>query len=124
MYKKLILGCLFLGLLSGCASSDKQPFVDKKTSCTGLDTAYVVVLDNLAPSKMLDVERGLMSLSCYIHHRPTVTSGRYTEFWYQTTLGTAAMNRRLHRLLDSLGIEAVVQYSGNEFRVQQVTGRR
>jgi len=45
------------------------------------------------------------------------------EFWYETSLKSAKMNRNLRKMLKHLDMNSRVQFSGNTFTVQRITLR-
>jgi hypothetical protein len=83
-------------------------------------SAYTLIFDNFTASDLLDIEEYLVIFSGYKSHRPTVSSATRTELWYQSSIGSAKLNRNLKKMLNHLELKGAVQFSGNTFTVEQI----
>lgn len=87
-------------------------------------TQYVLEFDNFTPDDVLAIEEYLVIFSGYDSHRPITTSARRAEFWYQSSITTAKLNRNLNRMLSELDLRAIVRFDGNTFEISKVAQRR
>jgi hypothetical protein len=49
---------------------------------------------------------------------------RSHEYWYETTSDASRLNRNFELMLDQIGVEGRVTYSGNRFQVEKLTKRK
>ena len=90
----------------------------------GLMQQYVLEFDNFTPEDVAAIEEYLVIFSGYDSHRPIYTGARRAEFWYQSHIDSARLNRNLNRMLEVLDLRGVVQFSGNTYKVSNITRRR
>jgi len=88
-----------------------------------LANAYTLIFDNFSPEDVLEIEEYLVIFSGYSTHRPVYQSQRRAEIWYESTIGSAKLNRNMVRMLDELDLRGTVQFSGNTITVQKITLR-
>ena len=93
------------------------------TGDSGLPNAYTLIFQGFTPDEVLEVEEFMLQFTGYKTHRPVYTSKRRAEFWYETSLASARMNRNMRKMLEHLDMNARVQFSGNTFTVQRITLR-
>ena len=84
---------------------------------------YNLVFNNFTASQLTAIEQGLSQLTGYQSHRPGYLSHTRAEYWYQSRLGSAALNREVQQLLAELGLRTSLQFSGNSLLVEQITLR-
>ena len=109
---------LLVSFLTGCSSSQSN-----RTYGSGYTSAYTIVIDGFSSRDIGAIEEELMSLNGYYKHRISMTSYTHTEYWYQSDLGSAALDRAIHNMLNDLGLAGVVQFSGNTFTLNAISGR-
>ena len=80
---------------------------------------YHLVFDNFSPEQVMAIEEYLVVFSGYKGHRPTYSSARRAELWYQSDSKSARLLRNLHKMLERLGLHARVSYSGHTFSIEQ-----
>lgn len=114
----IVILILLISFISGCSNSQDNP------NTSGYATDYVIILDGFDSTSRLEVEEGLINLNGYYNHRISMTTNTHTEYWYQTNLGSAALDRGIHQMLHSLGLVSVVQFSGNTFNIIAANGRK
>jgi len=90
---------------------------------SGLPSAYTLLFQGFTPDEVLDIEEFMLEFTGYKTHRPVYTSKTRAEFWYETSLKSAKMNRNLRKMLKHLDMNSRVQFSGNTFTVQRITLR-
>jgi hypothetical protein len=86
---------------------------------SGLTTAYVLTFisfDNREINRIEDIITGFRG---YEHLRTISSSLRTQEYWYESSSGTARLNRNLRLMLDDLRIRARLVYDGNEFSMEK-----
>ncbi len=88
-----------------------------------LPTAYQLAFNGFNADDLDGIEEYIVAFNGYIHHRPTNSSMRNAEYWYETDSGSARLNRNLRRMLDHLGVRGRVSFSGNTFNVAKITLR-
>ena len=69
---------------------------------------YHLVFDNFSPEQVMAIEEYLVVFSGYQSHRPTYSSSRRAELWYQSDSKSARLQRNLHKMIERLGL--VVQH--------------
>ena len=80
---------------------------------------YHLIFDNFSAEQVMAIEEYLVVFSGYQSHRPTYSSARRAELWYQSDIKLGRLQRNLHKMLDRLGFHARVSYSGNTFNIEQ-----
>tara|TARA_B100000315_G_scaffold260857_1_gene326439 strand:+ start:11228 stop:12118 length:891 start_codon:yes stop_codon:yes gene_type:complete len=88
-----------------------------------LPTAYRLAFSGFNEDDIDGIEEYIVAFKGYIHHRPTNTSKRHADYWYETDSGSARLNRNLRRMLDHLGVRGRVSFAGNTFNVDKITFR-
>lgn len=88
-----------------------------------LTTAYDLEFENFTPGDMMNVEEYLVIFSGYKTHRPTYTSLRRAEYWYESTIKSAKLNRNLNKVLEELGLRGRITFSGNKFNIKKIVMR-
>ena len=82
---------------------------------------YSLIFDNIAPEIMSEIEEYLVIFSGYQAHRPTYTSARRSEIFYQSTIESAKLQRNLTKMLAQLSLRVRITFSGNTFMVEQIS---
>lgn len=90
----------------------------------GRATQYVLEFDNFTPDDVMAIEEYLVIFSGYDSHRPISSGARRAEFWYQSSITTAKLNRNLNRMLAELDLRGVVRFNGNTFTISRIMQRR
>ncbi len=67
----------------------------------GMDKGYNLVFNNFTSDERLDIEEYLVIFSGYESHRPVDCARRHCEYWYQSSISSAKLNRNIHRMLSS-----------------------
>ena len=93
---------------------------DDGDSSGGLDSAYSMTFNGFSSGEINDIEEYIVAFSGYKHHRPVSSSMRNTEYWYETGSDVARLNRNLRVMMDHLGVEGRVTFSGNSFSVEKI----
>ncbi len=96
---------------------DRRPDDDDFRS--GLTTAYVLTFSGFARRDLNNIEDIITDFRGYEHLRTISSSLRTQEYWYETSSGSARLNRNLRLMLEDLGIRARLVYAGNEFTLEK-----
>jgi hypothetical protein len=94
---------------------------DRKSG--GFGQAYSLIFDNFTPSEMQQIEEYLVIFSGYNAHRPTYSSLRRAEYWYESSIKSAKLNRNLNKMLAEINLRAMVTFSDNTYTVKKITFR-
>lgn len=87
---------------------------------SGEPNAYTLVFNNFCDDAINDVEEHLVSFLGYVRHRPTGTSFCHHEYWYESHIDRARLNRNLRKMLESLSMHGQVSFEGNIFKVEKI----
>jgi len=87
---------------------------------SGEPNAYVLVFDGFCDDSINDVEEHLAGFLGYVRHRPTGTSFCHHEYWYESHIDRARLNRNLRKMLESLSMHGQVSFEGNIFKVEKI----
>lgn len=91
-----------------------------KNGAAILASEYVLKFENFDAQDRMDIEEYLVIFSGYKGHRPVQTMATSAEYWYESTIGTAKLNRNLNKMLKHLDMRGMVSFSGNEFTIKQI----
>ncbi|MDY6920328.1 MAG: hypothetical protein SV765_08950 [Pseudomonadota bacterium] len=124
-YSKIIAADL------GAVLSEKLAWMVEGNSGDGTPTsggsqlpmAFNLIFDGFTPEDMMSIEEYLVIFSGYKSHRPVYSSDRRSEIWYESTIGSAKMNRNLRKMLKELDLRGMVQFSGNTYTVKKIARR-
>jgi len=109
-----------LGALVGY--NDRRP-TSGNDNDSGLAHAYNLIFDGFNPDEMGNIEDYLEIFSGYKSHRPTYSSMRRAEYWYESRIKSAKLNRNLHKMLAELDLHGLVTFADNGFTVKKITLR-
>ena len=90
----------------------------------GIPRAYSMVFDGFNETDINDIEEYLVVFSGYKRHRPTFSSPRRHEIWYESDISGGRLNRNLKKMLDRLDLRGAVTFSGNSYTVTKITFRK
>ncbi|MBF0249839.1 MAG: hypothetical protein HQL35_04320 [Alphaproteobacteria bacterium] len=89
-----------------------------------LPTAYSLVFNGFNTDEINRIEEYMVAFSGYKHHRPTSSSMRHNEYWYETQSESGRLNRNFRRMLEHLGVEGRVAFSGSQFQIEKISLRQ
>ncbi len=96
---------------------------DTGESCVGLPTAYVVRVNGFSSAEIQAVEEYMRAFKCYEHHRTVRAAGSQTEYWYETRIDGARLNRNFRLMLEHMNVGGQVSMSGNTVVLGKVATR-
>ncbi len=111
-----------LDYLSPTGSGD--PAVKEGDGKKGMSNSYSLVFTGFTPDDVTRIEEYMVAFKGYQHHRPVTSSLRTNEYWYETGSEVARLNRNLRLMLEHMGTDGRVVYSGNTFTVEKLTERK
>lgn len=94
------------------------------SSNSGLLKGLTLVFDHFSADEIMAIEEYLVLFSGYHHHRTIYQSMTRVEWWYQSRINIARLNRNMVKMLAQLALRGIVQFSGNTLRVQKITLRK
>lgn len=97
---------------------------DSITSPGNLTNGFSLVFEGFTPDDMFDIEEYLVVFRGYKTHRPVYAGRRHHEYWYESSITAARLNRNLRKMMDHLGISARVGFSGNEYVMTKISTRK
>ena len=86
-------------------------------------TEYALIFDGFSAKEYMEIEEYLVIFSGYAHHRPIEIRHTRSEIWYQSSIGTAKLDRNLNKMLAELDMQSVINFEGNTFTVKRITFR-
>lgn len=100
--------------------SSTQPV---NSSDNALLTGYTMFFRNFTEDEVAELEEFMLDFSGYARHRPLYIARTSAKFRYETSLNSAALNRNMKNMLEALGLNARIQFSGTRFTIQKITLR-
>lgn len=91
-------------------------------TCSGMSTAYTIVVRGFDPDDTGQIERLLMSFQGYEHHRPVRAQTRMSEYWYETCSDHARLERNLRIMLEQMPGQNRLALSGHRFEIEKIAG--
>lgn len=85
-----------------------------------LPMAYNLVFRGFKPKEVNVIEEYLVAFSGYRHHRPVKSSRRFVEYWYESDISSARLNRNLRKMMARTHLPGRVAFSGNTFHVERI----
>jgi hypothetical protein len=69
------------------------------------------------------IEEYLSAFKCYEHHRPMRANVSQVEYWYETRVDVARINRNLHLMFDHMNSNGQITFAANAFVISKVATR-
>jgi len=90
----------------------------------GLGNAFVLMFRGFDQDDHDAIEEYIHVFSGYKRHRPTSTNTRTFEIWYETNSSSAKLQRNLRKMVQLMGVNAQVSFSGNDFKILKLRTRK
>jgi hypothetical protein len=103
--------------------AEQQRPVSGEENRSGLSMAYVLKFSGFGNQEIEHIEEILTGFRGYEHHHPVSSSYRTHEYWYESSGGTAYLNRNLRLMLDDLNVTGRVVFAGNSFTIEKISNR-
>lgn len=113
-------GAAMAGGKDGPAAS---PVAARQDGCDNLPTDYDIKLRDFTPAEVNQIESEIVRWGCYQSHRTTNMSDSSADFFYRTSAGSARLNRNFRLMMELIGLNGQVTFSGNRFTVSKVFTR-
>lgn len=110
----------WLAPIGSARNVDYRPGNENEDHQSGMTTAYVLTFSGFDNPEINDIEDIITSFRGYEHFRTISSSLRNHEYWYESSSGTARLNRNLRLMLDDLGIFARLVFDGSRFTVEKI----
>lgn len=88
--------------------------------CTGMSTAYTIVLKGFEPDEAGWIEQTVTAFQGYQHERPVRTMTRYAEYWYETCSDDARLERNLRIMLDQMHAQYRLALIAHQFEIEKL----
>ena len=118
------LGAVLTEKLAWMVDDGESDVTTSGVQTSGLPNAYTLVFNLFTSEERMDIEEYLVVFSGYKSHRISGCSERRCEYWYESDIETAKLNRNLRKMLDYLNMRGRVTFSGNLFTVDKITLRK
>lgn len=106
-----------------CGGGNRGARQPAKGGAGGLVSAYTMIFDGFSSTEVAGLEASLQGLAGYESHRVVYAGSRHTEYWYETSMASATLNRQIQTGLSEQGLRGLVQFSGNTYTVKKITLR-
>lgn len=110
-------------VLGGGAGGGAAPVAASGDGCTSLPTDYVIQLRDFTATEVDRVESEFVRWGCYRAHRATQTTSTSADFFYSTSADSARLTRNFRLMLELVGLNGQVTFSGNRLVVSKVATR-
>ena len=90
----------------------------------GMSSAYTIVFSGFTPDEITSIEEYIVAFKGYEHHRLVSQLLWTNEYWYETSSKAARLSRNLRLMLDQVGVEGRVAFSGNTFQLDKIAERK
>ncbi len=104
----------------GGAATTAQASAD---GCVALPTDYEIQLRDFTTSEVNRIEGEFVRWGCYQRHRATAMSDTMAAFFYSTSADSARITRNFRLMLELIGLNGQVTFSGNRVTVTKVLTR-
>ncbi len=91
--------------------------------CSNLPTDFVFQLRDFSPSEITRIEGEFVRWGCYQQHRTTASTNSSADFFYRTTADSSRITRNFRLMLELIGLNGQVNFSGNRVIVTKVPTR-
>ncbi|MBV5265200.1 hypothetical protein [Pinisolibacter aquiterrae] len=90
------------------------------SDCTGMTTAYTIVLRGFESQEVMRIQEYLTAFKGYDHYRPIRSQMRYAEYWYESCIDSARLERNLHMTMEQMGLQARISMRANRFELDKI----
>ena len=115
------LGAVLAKKLDFLSPTDSDNTVKDDDSKRGMSQEYSLVFEGFTADDLSRIEEYMVAFKGYKKHRPTSTSLRIAEYWYESDSDVARLNRNLRRMLEHMGTNSRLVQSGNTFTLEKIT---
>ncbi|MBT3910151.1 MAG: hypothetical protein HOF27_10800, partial [Rhodospirillaceae bacterium] len=102
---------------------EQKRSVSGEENRSGLSKAYVLNFSGFDNQEIEHIEDILTGFRGFEHYRPVSSSYRTQKYWYESSGGTAYLNRNLNLMLEDLNVAGRVVFAGNSFTIEKIGSR-
>ena len=110
-------------VLGGGAGGGAAPVAASGEGCNSLPTDYMIQLRDFTATEVDRIEGEFVRWGCYRAHRATQTTSTSADFFYSTSADSARLTRNFRLMLELVGLNGQVNFSGNRLVVSKVATR-
>ncbi|MGX1790718.1 hypothetical protein ACWIGM_28490 [Bosea sp. NPDC055332] len=111
------------GIVLGGGAGGAAPAVANADGCNSLPTDFVIQLRDFTATEVDRVESEFVRWGCYRAHRATQMTSTSADFFYSTSADSARLTRNFRLMLELVGLNGQVTFSGNRLVVSKVATR-
>ena len=115
------VGAILAKMLRSLPENSSTPPTKQSGSLTN---QYALVFEGFTPEDIMKIEEYLVVFSGYQHYRTVYSGLRHHEFWYESDIESARLDRNLKKMLTHLDLVGRVSFSGNEYTVAKIPARK
>ena len=115
------VGAILAKMLRSLPENRSTPPTEQSGSLTN---QYALVFEGFTPEDIMKIEEYLVVFSGYQHYRTVYSGLRHHEFWYESDIESARLDRNLKKMLTHLDLVGRVSFSGNEYTVAKIPARK
>lgn len=97
-----------------------DPVAASSKDCTGLQTAYTIILTGFESEDVDAIEKILIAFNGYQHHRPVRSRTKYSEYWYETCSDRSRLERNIRSMTDQLPGKNRYELSGGQIQIEHI----
>lgn len=101
-------------------SAPVEPVAGSSKDCTGLQTAYTIILTGFESEDVDAIEKILTAFYGYQHHRPIRSRTKYSEYWYETCSDRSRLERNIRSMTDQLSGKNRYELSGGQIQIEHI----
>jgi hypothetical protein len=110
-------------VLGGGAGGGAAPVAAGGDGCNSLPTDYMIQLRDFTATEVDRIEGEFVRWGCYRAHRATQTTSTSADYFYTTSADSARLTRNFRLMLELVGLNGQVNFSGNRVVVAKVPTR-
>lgn len=107
----------------GAGAGGAAPVAAGGDGCNSLPTDFVIQLRDFTATEVDRVESEFVRWGCYRAHRATQMTSTSADFFYTTSADSARLTRNFRLMLELVGLNGQVTFSGNRLVVSKVATR-
>ena len=110
-------------VLGGGAGGGAAPVAAGGDGCTSLPTDFMIQLRDFTAAEVDRIEGEFVRWGCYRAHRATQMTSTSADFFYSTSADSARLTRNFRLMLELVGLNGQVNFSGNRVVVSKIATR-
>jgi len=107
----------------GAGAGGAAPVAAGGEGCNSLPTDFMIQLRDFTATEVDRIEGEFVRWGCYRAHRATQMTSTSADFFYTTSADSARLTRNFRLMLELVGLNGQVNFSGNRVVVSKVATR-